>query len=214
MARFTDNEAKEIFSSNLKSIMDAKDLDAPRLASMIGLEKQAIYSWLKMKSFPSTSNLQKLIDSLHVTSDDLLAKKPSVRKGLVSVPLYGSVAAGVPIEMIAVEDMKEAPARYVDDDPDCYLVRVRGTSMNRVIHDGSYALVSPRHTEPNEHDMFLVTVNGDDATIKHVNRLANGVELVPDSYDPTFRPQVYDFGEDDTPPIKILGKVVWWCKEF
>ena len=45
-------------------------------------------------------------------------------------------------------------------------------------------------------------------------QLANGIELIPDSYDPTYRSNVYDFNEDDTPAIKILGKVVWWCKEF
>lgn len=214
MARYTDNEAKEIFSRNLKKIMDDKGIDAPKLSAMIGLEKQAVYSWLKMKSFPSTSNLQKIIDELNVTSDDLLALHPATRKGLVPIPLYGTVAAGLPIEMLPVEDMKEAPARFVDDDPDAFMVKVHGTSMNRHIQDGEFALVSPRHTEPNERDMFLVTVNGYDATIKHVRKLENGVELVPDSYDPTHRPQVYDFGNNDTPTIKILGKVVWWCKEF
>ena len=59
-----------------------------------------------------------------------------------------------------------------------------------------------------------MTVNGYDATIKRIRKLANGVELIPDSYDPTYRPKVYDFNEEDTPAIKILGKVVWWCKEF
>ena len=214
MARYSDNQAKEIFSSNLNDIMESRGLDAPKLASMIGLEKQAVYSWLKMKSFPSTTNIQKLIDALHVTSDDLLANKVSIRKGLVHVPLYGTVAAGTPIDMLPVDDMKEAPARYVDEDSDCYLVRVRGESMNRYIHDGMFALVSPKYTEPNDHDMFLVTVNGYDATIKHVHKLANGVELIPDSYDPTFRPQIIDYNDVDAPPVRILGKVVWWCKDF
>ena len=132
----------------------------------------------------------------------------------MAVPLHGRVAAGIPIEMLDVGDMSEAPARYVDDDPNAFMVRVRGDSMNRFIHDGEFALVSPKYTDPNERDMFLVTVNGYDATIKRVRKLANGIELIPDSYDPTYRSNVYDFNEEDTPAIKILGKVVWWCKEF
>jgi len=214
MARYSDNEAKEIFAANLKRIMDEREIDAPKLASMIGLEKQAVYSWLKKKSFPSTSNLQKLIDELHVTSDALLAMHPNVKKGMAAIPLYGTVAAGTPIEMLPVDDMKEAPARYIDDDPDAFLVRVHGTSMNRIVPDGSYALVSPKYREANDRDMFLVTVNGYDATIKHVNVLANGVELIPNSYDPTFRPEVFDFADVDESYVKILGKVVWWCAEF
>ncbi len=214
MARYTDNQALEIFSSNLDGIMHERGIDAPKLASMIGLEKQAVYSWLKKKSFPSPANLQKLIEALDVTSDDLLSMKSNVRSGLTPVPLYGTVAAGTPIEMLPVDDMKEAPARYVDDDPHCYLVRVRGNSMNHHIQDGNYALVSPKYAEPNDRDMFLVTVNGDEATIKHVRKLANGVELIPDSYDPTYRTRIVDFNEEDAPPVKVLGKIVWWCREF
>ena len=86
--------------------------------------------------------------------------------------------------------------------------------MNKSIQDTNFALVSPKHAEPNERDMFLVTVNGDDATIKRLHMLENGIELVPDSYDPTFRPRLFDFGDGSAPPIRILGKVVWWCAEF
>ena len=214
MARYTDNQAKEIFSGNLQRIMADKGIDAPALAAMIGLEKQAVYSWMKKRSFPSTTNIQRLIEALHVTSDDLLAQHGSMTTALSPVPLYGSVAAGMPIEMIQVDDVREAPARFLEDDPDCYMVRVMGNSMDRAIPDGSFALISPRHAEPNEHDMFLVTVNGDDATIKRLRRLENGVELVPDSHDPTYRPRVLDFGDENTPPFKILGKVVWWCGEY
>ena len=137
-----------------------------------------------------------------------------VPRAFAPVPLYGSVAAGKPIEMIPVEDTKEAPAKFVDDDPNSFLVRVRGNSMNKRIQDADFALVSPKYTEPNEHDMFLVAVNGNDATIKKLHVLKNGIELVPDSYDPTYRPRVFDFGEEGTPPIRILGKVVWWCAAF
>lgn len=213
MARYTDNEAKAIFAENLTSIMEEKGLDGPKLAQLIGLEKQAVYAWLKQRSFPSTANIQKLINALNVTSDDLLARKRA-RTGFVPVPLYGSVAAGRPIEMLPVDEMREAPARFVEDDPDCFLVRVSGNSMNRRVQDTDFALVSPKYTEPNDRDMFLVTVNGDDATIKLVRVLENGVELVPDSYDPTYRPRVVDFGEEGAPPVRILGKVVWWCAAY
>lgn len=166
---------------------------------------------LKMVSFFGVSS-----DYILGASDDRGDQAPSDASGraFVPVPLYGCVAAGVPKEMIPIEYMKEAPAKFVDDDPDAYFVRVRGNSMSRRIQDSDFALVSPKYTEPNDHDMFLVTVNGDDATIKKVHVLENGVELIPDSYDPTYRPKVFDFGEEGTPPIRILGKIVWWCAAF
>ena len=197
-------------------------------AKMIGTSQTTVSAWECGESTPRKTNVDRILAAFPSLSfDDVMSKemgfaekvffitgekpKPS---GFVPVPLYGSVAAGKPIEMVEVDDMKEAPARFVDADPDCYLVRVRGNSMNHRIQDSDFALVSPRCTEPNDHDMFLVTVNGDDATIKMVRVLENGVELLPDSYDPTFRPRVLDFGEESTPPFKVLGKVVWWCREF
>ena len=208
---------------NINAIRIHYGLTQERFAEAISASQTTVSAWECGESTPRRSNVEKILAAIPgLQFDDVMSEengfakritKPK-RSALSPVPLCGSVAAGGPIEMIEVEDVREAPKRYIDDDPDCYLVRVRGNSMNRSIHDGNYALVSPRHVDANEHDMFLVTVNGDDATIKRLHMLENGVELVPDSYDPTYRPRVLDFGDDATPPFKILGKVVWWCAEF
>lgn len=206
---------------NIDALLVKFDLTPAALAESVGVADSTVSRWRNGGKIRGT-NLEALCRLYELTEDDILSTYNGLAakehgyagKGFVAVPLHGRVAAGIPIEMLEVDDMTEAPARYVDDDPQAFMVRVVGDSMNRHIHDGEYALVSPKYTEPNDRDMFLVTVNGYDATIKPVRRLANGVELLPDSYDPTYRPQVYDFNEDDTPAIKILGKVVWWCKEF
>lgn len=193
-----------------------------QLAEAAGVSQTTVSAWECGTSTPRKSNVQKLMNAIPgIQFDDVMSEERGfahkvnrAARIFVPVPLYGSVAAGVPIEMIPVEDMKEAPARYVDDDPDAYLVRVRGNSMSRKVQDTDFALVSPKYTEPNERDMFLITVNGDDATIKKVRVLENGIELVPDSYDPTFRPVTIDYGDEGSPPVRILGKIVWWCSKF
>ncbi len=195
----------------------AKGWSQQQLADAIGATQQSIQRYESGARDIKTSVILKLSAALGVTVSYLLGMDSTPNdsmRSFVPVPLYGSVAAGTPIEMIKAEEMKEAPARFVVADPDAYLVRVRGNSMSRIIPDGSFALVSPHETAVNDRDMFLVTVNGDDATIKRVHRLENGVELVPDSYDPTFRPRVFDFGEEGTPAVRVLGKIVWWCAEF
>ena len=209
-------------AKNIYAIRNHFGYNQTDFGEKIGVSQVTVSNWETSGHDISGDNVQKIMDAFGVSYDDVVgdmngfAAKLGDKKvsGFVPVPLYGSVAAGRPIEMVEVDDMKEAPARFVDADPDCYLVRVRGNSMNHRIQDSDFALVSPRCTEPNDHDMFLVTVNGDDATIKMVRVLENGVELLPDSYDPTFRPRVLDFGEESTPPFKVLGKVVWWCREF
>lgn len=209
--------------NNINAIRIHYGLSQEQFADVIDVRQTTVSAWECGDSTPRKTNVEKIVAAIPgLQFDDIMSEERGFartvnrprQEGFSPVPLFGSVAAGTPIEMLPVDDMKEAPAKYVQDDPDAFLVRVHGTSMNRSIPDGSFALVSPKYAEPNERDMFLVTVNGYDATIKRVRRLANGIELVPDSYDSTYRPQVYDYGEADTPPIRILGKVVWWCAEF
>lgn len=209
--------------NNVNAIRIHYGFSQERFAEVIGTSQTTVSAWECGESTPRKSNVDKMLSALpDLQFDDVMSEERGFARkvngmranGFSPVPLHGRVAAGVPIEMLEVDEMREAPTRYVDDDPQAFMVRVVGDSMNHYIHDGEFALVSPKYTEPNPRDMFLITVNGDDATIKHVNQLANGIELVPDSYDPTYRPKVYDFNEPETPKIKILGKVVWWCKEF
>lgn len=197
---------------NIKRLRENADMSQEQLANRIGKTRSAVSQYEAGKIVPRMGVIEDIAAVFSISKTEIIGGR--IGSTFVPVPLYGRVAAGTPIEMLKVDDVKEAPARFVEDDPGAYLVRVCGNSMNRDIHDGNYALVSPKYTEPNDRDMFLVTVNGDDATIKRVRVLENGVELVPDSYDPTYRPRVVDFGEEDAPPVRILGKVVWWCAEF
>lgn len=199
--------------ANIKKLRTDAGLSQEKLGELIGKTRSAISYYESDTIIPRMGVIEELASVFDV-SKSVIIGEGHIGSTFVPVPLYGRVAAGTPIEMLPVDEMREAPARFVEDDPDAFLVRVSGNSMNHRIQDSDFALVSPKYTEPNDRDMFLVTVNGDDATIKLVRVLENGVELLPDSYDPTFRPRVLDFGDDATPPFRVLGKVVWWCREF
>ena len=214
MARYSDNEIKDIFVANLTAIMEEKQIDGAELSRMLGKEKQSVYAWLKKRSFPSAANLQRLVDVLHVTTDDLLTKAGSINDGYVDVPVYGEIAAGTPIDMTEINDEFPIPQRIFDKHPNSGLVRVEGDSFNRRLPNGCYALIDFDQREPNERDAFAVCVNGYAATIKRVKRLANGYELTPYSYDPTYLPIVYDYNRDDTDEVTIIGKVVWATMPF
>lgn len=133
--------------------------------------------------------------------------------GWASVPLYGSIAAGTPIEMMSVDDTfvipREIEARY----PKSFLLKVVGESMNRVIPNGSYALINPTK-QTVDGKAYAVCVNGFDATIKRVRTLANGIELRPDSTDPTIKPMVFDYADPDVETVTVIGEVVWYVVPF
>lgn len=202
-------------AASIKKLREEHDLTQEQLGEIAGVSSMAVSQWENGRAVPRMGSIQRMADYFGVPKSVIMGDEDTgPNAGLRLVSLYGSVAAGVPIEMIPVDEQKEAPAKFLEVDPDCFLVRVRGNSMNKHIQDDDFALVSPKFTDINDHDMFLVSVNGDDATIKHVRKLANGVELIPDSYDPTYRTEIIDFGDENAPPVRVLGKVVWWCMSF
>lgn len=195
----------------------AKGWTQSDLAKKVGTSQQQIARYESESQDMKSSMLLKMSSALGVTVTYLLGMEKGSKVSSSSfspVPLYGRVAAGVPIEMIKVEEMKEAPSRFSDDDPNAFFVRVIGNSMDMDIHSGELALISPKYNEPNGRDIFLVAVNGDDATIKRIELLDNGLRLCPNSTDPTFRPRLFDFGNSDTERVSIIGKVVWHCADF
>lgn len=132
----------------------------------------------------------------------------------VEVPLYGSIAAGEPIEMLAVDEAHGIPCEVAAMHPGAFLLKVKGESMNRILPNGCYALVDPCDEVEAPGAPYAVCVNGFDATIKRVRPLANGFELVPDSTDPTFRAKVYDYGDPGSETVTLIGRVVWYTLPY
>lgn len=144
---------------------------------------------------------------------ELKLKKDS-SSSFVDVPLLGSIAAGTPIEMIETDGSHPVPAKVMEQYPNAKLLEVKGNSMNKILPNGSYALVDPCSEVDRDNQPYAVCVNGYDATIKRVHKLDNGFELAPDSTDPTFKPKVYDYGEPGTETITIIGRVVYHVLPF
>lgn len=197
----------------------AKGWSQQKLAEMIGTTQQQIARYESGNNDVKASVLIKLSGALDVTLSYLLGLKDTdegtAREDqFVDVPLYGSIAAGTPIEMMEVEDTFPVPAKMHDAHPEAFLLKVEGESMNRILPNGCYALVDPCETVEESGAPYAVCVNGYDATIKRVRKLNNGFELVPDSTDPTYPVQTYNYNEPGTETITVIGRVVYYVLPF
>lgn len=206
----------------LKDLIKRRYGGVPKLAEETGVPAPSIYTVLRSGlSGGSVSTVLPILAALGIDSNWII-KNRLIEIGendsaWIEIPLYGTVAAGLPVEMIEDFELKEVPRRFVEDDPECFLVKAKGGSeTRRGIFDGDFVLISPKYNDPKAHpnELFLTAVNGDEATIKQVAILENGVELIPDSYDPTYTRQLYNYNEIDTPPVTTLGMVVWHCAAF
>lgn len=129
---------------------------------------------------------------------DLLDENPWSRT--ISLPLVGTVAAGVPI--LAEENIEEVfsfPASLLGTREDTFMLKVQGDSMINIgILDGDYIMVKQQHTA-NDGEVVVALVDGDTATVKRFFREKDCIRLQPenDSMEP--------FYEKD---VQILGKVI------
>ncbi|WP_314018450.1 XRE family transcriptional regulator [Lancefieldella parvula] len=145
-----------------------------------------------------------------------MSSKPELSEAsdMVPVPLLDSIAAGTSIEMIDVDKTYDIPAEIHNKYPQAFLLKVADDSMNRVLPNGCYALINPCREATEPMKAYAVCVNGFNATIQRVKTLSNGYELIPDSIDPTFRSQIFDFNEIGTQSVSIIGEVVWYLVPF
>lgn len=203
----------------IKDMIDSRYGSIPKFAKLINIPPQTIYTALKKGlSGASVATVMPIVAELGLDPvwllNNRLIEKDNFTPDFIDVPLYGSIAAGTPIEMIDVDDTHPIPSEVHEKYPDAFLLRVKGESMNRVIPNGCYVLVDPCDVVDAEMQPYAVCVNGFDATIKRVRTLSNGFELVPDSTDPTYKPTVYDYGEPGTETVTVIGRVVWYTLPF
>ena len=214
----------ESIEDAIKRLIKEKYGSIPKFAKAIGLPASSIYSSLERGIANTRTELSdKIYRSLNIDwetakLDDnyqcLKLKVATPDTNMVDVPLYGAIAAGTPIEMTPVENTQPIPAKVHELHPNAFLLKVEGNSMNRVLPNGSYALIDPCKTVERDGAPYAVCVNGYDATIKRVRKLNNGFQLVPDSTDPTYETKTYNYNEPETQTITVIGRVVYYVLPF
>ncbi|OME07905.1 MULTISPECIES: XRE family transcriptional regulator [Paenibacillus] len=209
----------DIFSKVFSELVSKSNYTDAELARRLNVNRSTIGRWKNGDLSPKLPKLKDIADLFQVNPlifvDDqykktVLPKEAIPVKGTsVLVPLYGSIAAGLPLEAIPVEEYIEIPEEIGSWYPTAFLLRVNGDSMNKVVPNGAYALIDPYNGEDVVNgDVVAVQVNGYEATLKRFFKLHNTVVLEPDSYNPDHVAQNFTSPELDS--LRIMGKLVWY----
>lgn len=207
MGRLED-EVRDLILDNHRNLAE--------FARTIGIPEHTLYSALRnglsgatlTTVIPIAQALK--LDPAAIAKGQVLPVQTS-RKPAVFVPVVGSIAAGTPLEPDEADDVFPIPAELHERYPRAFILRVEGNSMNRILGNGYLALIDPRTDIDVSGQLYVVLIGNGRATIKRVRLLDNGLELLPDSDDPTYHPIVFDRGNPDAEPVLIIGKVVWYC---
>lgn len=123
----------------------------------------------------------------------------------LEVPVYGKVAAGIPIT--AIEQVSETfplPMSFAHN-KDLFMLKVQGESMiDAAILDGDYIIVQQQPTASNG-DIVVALVGGEEATVKTFYKEKGHFRLQPEN--DTMEPIIVD-------EVSILGKVVGVYRQF
>lgn len=216
-------------SEIIKNYRRENGISMDELANRSGLSKPYISMLEKNKNsrngkpiIPSLRTIQKLAKGMNITLEKLLSKidgkqelhidttdisispRPSL-KG-VKIPILGRVVAGTPIEAITdIEGYEEITPKMAATG-DFFALRVKGHSMEPYMLPDDIVIIR-RQEDVECGDIAIVLVNGEEATVKKVQKTKEGITLIgmnPSVYPPHFytNQQIFSL------PVTVIGRVM------
>lgn len=172
------------------------------------LDWDGLYNAIENNSYMFDESIYQMIKNLlklpNMSIEDVspLAKTTS---SSTRIPVYGRVAAGIPIDAITdIEDYEEITDEMARQGEYAAL-KIKGNSMLPRFADGDVVIVRLQ-SDVNTGDIAIVLINGDEATCKKIKKTPEGVMLI--STNPEYEPLFFSNKEIEEKPVRIWGKVV------
>ncbi len=199
----------------------AKGMTLLELANKIGVREATVqrYESGAIKNI-KYNTLIKIAEALDCKPEYLMSwsdkphgnsNNPKQKKNSVRIPVYGNIAAGVPIEEIEdVEDWEDFEING-NNGHDYIALRIKGDSMTPRICDGDVIIIRLQPTVENG-ELAAVRVNDGfadsvDATCKRVKFTVDG-GIMLQSLNPDYPPMYYSRQDILEKGVEIIGKVV------
>lgn len=199
------------FGEKLRSLRIKAGLTQLDIAEKLDVSAAAIGAWENGRAKPRLTKLGQLAELLGTSSADLMGETPEhVRPNgaqYVTLPVLVAGHAGEFTDEFGPDEVADVPISVLErvNDPDAYLMRVRGSCMNRRFADGENALLSPR-CEPRNGDAVAAEYNGE-MILRSYYRGASTLVLSPDSYEDGYTDIVFDDPENAS--VNFRGVVKW-----
>lgn len=199
------------FGEKLRSLRIKAGLTQLDIAEKLDVSAAAIGAWENGRAKPRLTKLGQLAELLGTSAADLMGETPEhVRPNgaqYVTLPVLVAGHAGEFTDEFGPDEVADVPISVLErvNDPDAYLMRVRGSCMNRRFADGENALLSPR-CEPRNGDAVAAEYN-DEMILRSYYRGASTLVLSPDSYEDGYTDIVFDDPENAS--VSFRGVVKW-----
>lgn len=203
--------SKELFAKRFSHILSNSDETTYSLAEKLGMTPATISRYANGLMAPKLPTVYSIADIFKINPlwlmgyDDVSKHETNNSTKGVKIPVLGVVQAGLPIEavenIIDYEEITEEMARQGE----FFGLKIRGNSMEPKFSEGDVVIVR-KQSDVDSGTIAIVMVNGDEATVKKIQKFDGGINLVPSnsSYDI----KTYTNEQIEKLPVRILGKVV------
>lgn len=199
------------FAERLEEALQKRDMKPAELSRRTGIPEGTISQYRKGAYVPKQTKLDKISKALNASIDWLMGydvpmplTQEATKKG-TWIPVLGLVRAGVPMDAVEYildyEEISEDMARQGE----FFALQIKGDSMEPRIKEGDVVIVRKQPDVENG-EIAIVLVNGDEATIKKVQKFDGGINLIPSN--PNYNVLTFSQAQIENLPVQILGKVV------
>lgn len=203
------------FQKRLEEALRIRNMKSVELHEKTGISESLLSKYLSGSAVARQKKLTLLADALNVNEVWLMGYDVPMNRELnptplsdlnqTEIPVLGKVKAGY--DYLANENV--IGYVYLDfkpsDPENYYALQVTGNSMEPLFNDGDIAIV---HKQDNfdSGNTCIVLINGDEATVKKVVKMDDGIDLI--AMNPYYPVRHFSKNEMDEIPVKIIGKVI------
>lgn len=186
-----------------KELLRIKGASIADVSKGAGIPYSTLREWAKGKTKKiSQENLIKIADYLGVAPWIFYGTVDEIPLYLQQRPMF-EVAAG----QGRINDGYCACDMHEADGSEYSRIIICGDSMFPSLHDGDIVKVHHVADDIRPSDFAVVKINGDEATVKHVEFVSDGIWLKAENKD-VFPDKFYSMQECVTLPVQVIGKAV------
>lgn len=206
-----------VIAKNIRYLRkDVFDMSQQDLALLLGKKDfTTVQKWETGLSTPPLGTFIQMADIFNVDIDDFArvdlqspeceikkARKAAENRNSISVPVYGKIPAGVPMEKITdIEEYIEVSRNHGSADHDYFALMIKDRSMMPKYEEGDIVLFEQQNVCSNG-DECAVRVAGEEATFMKVRKFDRSIILQPlnPDYDP-----IHIDSQDSSLSLEVLG---------
>lgn len=204
------NELVDTFANRLNKAITLRNMKPIELSEKTGIDKSKISSYMSGRYKAKQDGVYLLAQALNVSEVWLMGYNvpmesiPIKKINKIKIPVLGKVKAGY--NYLAQENIIGYESiDNVSDPENYYALQVTGDSMEPLFSDGDIAIVH-KQDDFDSGNTCIILVNGDEATVKKVVKMDDGIDLI--AMNPYYPVRHFTKNEMNEIPVKVIGKVV------